>query len=141
MAIGKKTGGRNFIKGESGNPGGRPALPEDIREARALNRVEFTRILNTYLYLSENDLKARAASNISAIELIVAKVILAAIKVGDYKRLEFFLEQTLGREESRRAEPTLTERVRNPKFMDELLSVPGFGHSVMLRLINSDSGR
>lgn len=37
----KKPRGRAFKKGESGNPGGRPKLPEDVRHVRELAR-EYT---------------------------------------------------------------------------------------------------
>lgn len=33
MATKKKTGGKDFVKGQSGNAGGRPKIPADIKEA------------------------------------------------------------------------------------------------------------
>lgn len=46
----KKNGGRNFKKGNPGGPG-RPAVPKDIREFQAKNRVRWT---NKITFMSEN---------------------------------------------------------------------------------------
>ena len=35
----KKPSGRGFSKGRSGNPGGRPKLPEDVKHVRELARL------------------------------------------------------------------------------------------------------
>lgn len=41
MGKGKKTGGRNFSTGRSGNVKGRPALPPEIKQAREVLGEEF----------------------------------------------------------------------------------------------------
>src|SRR5687768_11480074 len=97
MAKGKKTGGRDLKKGETANPNGRPRLPEDIKEARALNKIELERILNKYLYLSRAELNAELAKpNTPAIELTVGKILSEALKRGDERRLDFILTRVVG---------------------------------------------
>lgn len=97
MANGEKTGGRDFQPGQSGNPNGRPRLPEDLKAARRLNKVELDRILNEYLHMSLNEIKERASNpDTPALEVMVAKVVAEAIKRGDEKRLGFILDRLVG---------------------------------------------
>ena len=97
MAKGNKTGGKDFEPGRSGNPNGRPRLPEDLREARALNKTEFERILNLGIHLTAEELKNRLeAKGTPTIELMVLKIIAAAVNRGDEKRLGFILDRLIG---------------------------------------------
>lgn len=63
----KKPRGRPFRKGQSGNPGGRPAIPEHVREAcRALTEMA-VETLKTVM----NDLDAPAAARVSAANAVL----------------------------------------------------------------------
>lgn len=94
---GVKTGGRDFKPGESGNPDGRPKLPEDIKEARKLNKIELERILNEYMHMPLKDIQARAnLPDTPAFEVLLAKIIAEGIKKGDEKRLGFLLDRVVG---------------------------------------------
>src|SRR5436190_23027195 len=98
MAKGKKTGGRDFEPGQSGNPDGRASLPEDLKRARSINRIEFERILNEYLNFRIEELESKLSDpSTRAIELIIAKVILENIKRGDPARMTFLFERLVGR--------------------------------------------
>ncbi len=98
MARGKKTGGKDFRPGVSGNPAGRPPLPEDIRAARKLNSLEFERIINELLYLTPQDLDARLTlPSTTALEKLVGKIIQTALQDGAVCRVEFLLSRTIGR--------------------------------------------
>lgn len=93
MAKGK-TGGRNFKAGESGNPGGRPALPDDLKAARALNRVELERILNKFLFMTVEEIKASVKlTSISAFELMVASIVVKGVELADTNRVSFLLDR------------------------------------------------
>lgn len=93
----KKTGGRDFKPGQSGNPNGRPPLPADLREARALNKVELERVLNKFLFLSQDEIKAMAKNpEAPALEVAVAKVVEMAITHGDDRRLDFLITRLVG---------------------------------------------
>lgn len=94
----KKSGGRDWKPGQSGNPNGRPSLPDDVRSAISLNKVEFVRIADGLMSLTEEQLLAKIEDRkTSALELMVAKVITRAIWKGDHKRLDFLLTRTIGR--------------------------------------------
>lgn len=86
-----------FEPGKSGNPGGRPTLPEDIKAARKLNKVELERILNEYVHMSLAEIQRRASNpQTSALEVLVAKILAEGIKRGDEKRLGFLLDRLVG---------------------------------------------
>lgn len=93
MAKGFKTGGRDWKPGETGHQ-----LPSDLRRARRLNKVEFERIANKYMYSTKDDiLKAMNDPNVPAVEVAVCKVIVEAAKHGDTKRLSFLFDRLLGK--------------------------------------------
>lgn len=86
-----------FKPGISGNPSGRPALPEEIKEARKINKIEFERVLNEMIYMNLSELKSRADNpETPVVELLVAKILAEGIKRGDEKRLGFILDRLIG---------------------------------------------
>lgn len=96
MALGKKTGGKDFKQGQSGNPNGRPKLPEDVKSCLKLNQVEFVRLANEFLSMPVKKLKEIAENpEETVLRQILAVVLLEAIKNGDCKRLEFFLNRLI----------------------------------------------
>lgn len=98
MAKGIKTGGRDFKKGESGNPKGPPKVPEDIREARKLNQITFERIANKYLFSNKSEItKSSSDPNTPVIELMISSIIHKAVVEGDERRLEFLLSRLVGK--------------------------------------------
>lgn len=98
MAKGKKTGGRNFKKGASGNPKGPAPLPEDIKETRKLTQIEFERIANKYLFARKDEIaKASVDPNTPVIELLIGSIIHKAVVEGDERRLDFLLARLVGK--------------------------------------------
>lgn len=98
MALGEKTGGKDFKQGQSGNPKGRPKLPEDVKSCLKLNQVEFVRLANEFLFMSAKQLKEVIDNQEETVfRQILASVLLEAIKNGDYKRLEFFVDRLIGK--------------------------------------------
>ena len=99
MAIGKKTGGKNFEKGHPPTPGGgRPRVPEDVKLARQMNKEEFTRLCNKYVNCGADELKAIMKDPTTpAIVLIVVQILAKGIQHGDDRRLRFFLDYMIGK--------------------------------------------
>jgi len=98
MARGKKTGGNDIKKGESRNPHGRPKTPAYLKVANKLTKIRFQEILHKYFDHSLEDLKmAYIGKNTPALDLVVIKVLIEAIRKGDEKRLGFLLDRTIGK--------------------------------------------
>lgn len=98
MAQGFKTGGRNFEKGRSGNPNGRPGMPKEVREAMKMNKAEFAQLMLKYLQSSHSELKlALESKETKSLDKIVISIILNAIKKGDEKRLDFLMNRIVGK--------------------------------------------
>ena len=98
IAKGKKTGGKNFKPGVSGNPAGSLPLPEDIKKARKLNQKELERSVNKFLYMNAAEIKESAADKeCSMFDRIVGSIITAAVEKSDHTRLEFILNRMIGK--------------------------------------------
>jgi hypothetical protein len=87
-----------FKPGQSGNPGGRVKLPDDIKEARKLNVVEFERAMNKCLYLTPANLELLlSAEETPVIEHLIGAVIKRGIKDGSHAHLDFVLNRLVGK--------------------------------------------
>lgn len=97
MAKGKKTGGKNFPKGQSGNPAGRPALPADVKALRTLNQVGFVRMANRMLAYKDHEIQMVINDpDASQIEKALAQQVKSA-RTGALWSLEFLLQRLIGR--------------------------------------------
>lgn len=95
---GKKTGGKNFKPGQSGNPNGRPKMPPEVKESRKLNQASVELLLNKYLLMPFEELKALIeAQKCSAGDMLIATVIYKGITKGDHYRLDFLLNRLIGK--------------------------------------------
>lgn len=98
MAKGKKTGGKDFPKGVSGNPKGSPGLPKDLRDARRLGQLELERAINRLIYLSRAELRAVIENpDTPMFDITIASIIAQAAQKGDQQRLDFILTRVIGR--------------------------------------------
>lgn len=69
----------------------------DIKESRSVNKIEFERVLNKYMYMSSPEIKASLKStNLPMIELVVARILNKAFNEGDQRRLEFVINRLIG---------------------------------------------
>lgn len=98
MAKGKKTGGRDFKPGQKVPGCGRPALPPDVREAKALQRNEVQILLTQMLEMDRSELQTIVNNpKEKAIRGLVASIVLHGIKKGDQMRMNFLLDRIVGK--------------------------------------------
>ena len=97
MAIGKKTGGKNWRKGQSGNPKGRPKLPDEIKEARKLSVEKIIEMFSKYLLMTEAEFKKVDRTNLTLLEVWFLKNIDAAMKEGNHAVFDKILDRIIGR--------------------------------------------
>lgn len=91
-----------FKPGQVANPGGRPKLPDDIKEARNINQIEFERIMNRYLFLPADELSVVIGRpETTVLERLVGTILLKGVKRGDVARAEWALNRTLGKVKDR----------------------------------------
>lgn len=95
---GKKTGGKNFEKGHPGGPG-RPPTTEEEKKLRKLTQTTFQTILDRFFHMPMEELvkMSKDQLKLTGIEAMVLFVMLKAIQHGDYKRLSFLLDRTIGK--------------------------------------------
>ncbi len=73
-------------------------LPEDLREARMHNANEFEACIYTYMNMPLAQLEsAWLEPGMRSLDKIVIKILILSIKNGDYQRLNFLLERTIGK--------------------------------------------
>lgn len=91
----KKTGGRDMPPGENFY---KTSMPEDLRQARKVNKAEIERILNQYLNAPFGDLMAQVKDPTkTTLEILVMSILIQAIKRGDHDRLNFVLDRLIGK--------------------------------------------
>ena len=121
MTLGRKTGGRDWKPGQSGNPNGRPPMPKEVREAMNMNKILFAELLTKYLGKTLEELvETQKAKDTAALDRIVISVITNAIKKGDDKRLDFLMTRIIGKAESKIDITTGGEKIQNQFDLSKL---------------------
>ena len=98
MASGRKTGGRDFLPGQSGNPAGRKKIRDDLKEIKLLNADESKRLVQRILDMTGKQIESLVTNpDTPALEVMVARVVCKAIEEGDPGRLNFLFDRTVGK--------------------------------------------
>lgn len=98
MAIGKKTGGRNFEPGQTGNPSGSSAIARELGNARKLNQIEVTEMLNRFAQMPVSEIVAHSKNQLNdGLSVLVSTIFIKAINTGDHARLGFILDRLIGK--------------------------------------------
>lgn len=95
MSEEKKVRGKPFAKGNSGRPVGTTIIPKKVKE---LNRKDMEKVISKYLKKSVLQLNEIAKNpKTKSLDLMIIKIIVEAIKRGDYTRLNFLMDRTVGK--------------------------------------------
>jgi len=87
-----------FRPGMSGNPTGRPPLPENLRAINALTGVEVRLVIAKYARMNRTELEAIIQSPETPIlEVSIAATFIQAARTGDCARITLLLDRTVGR--------------------------------------------
>ena len=98
----KKPNAGQFKPGISGNPGGRPPLPPDLKEARKLNQIELERLLNKFLTFNKSQLEAHIKDPFTpSLELLICQIIAKGIINGDPVRMDYLVSRVIGKMKER----------------------------------------
>lgn len=111
----QKTGGKDWEPGQSGNPRGRPRVPKELKGIKALSPNLLGKLITKYGGMDRDKLRLKAADpRTPALDLMIISIITKAIKDGDYTRLNFLLDRTIGKvkevKELVLPQPTLIEK-------------------------------
>lgn len=94
---GKKKGGRDWVKGQSGNPAGRPKLSPEIKQLRIEKREEVEMLVSLYCKMPDWKLhEVIADREADTIDKLVCRVILRGIAKGDQTTLGFLTDFIFG---------------------------------------------
>jgi len=90
--------GAPWKPGQSGNPGGRKALPPELRGIHALTQLEVCALVSKYARMSRDELQAAVGSpSTPMLEIAIASIFAQAAKHGDFARLAFLLDRAIGK--------------------------------------------
>lgn len=95
---GKKTGGKNFVKGVSGNPNGRPALAPELKNILKLSAEEVGETINLLLHSSGDELtRVINDPKSSNLMFLMAQAIQKARETGNMGQIDMILSRTVGK--------------------------------------------
>lgn len=129
-----KIGGQ-WKPGQSGNPKGRPRLPEDVKEIREVAKFELERMLQKFSTMTYSDmLKFGANRDQPAMEHCLVSLFLKCILYGDARRMELLMNRRYGvlktqiqvlDENDRPVDPSRSSEARRAeiKRLQEILNV------------------
>lgn len=105
MAVGKKTGGRNFQPGNNFGKG-RVPYPEEYKAIRDLDKNILKKIISKYLLMNVHELRDSLENivNMTAIEGYVATLIAEGMTKKNYAILEWLALRSIGKVESEAAD-------------------------------------
>lgn len=89
---------RPWQPGQSGNPSGRPKIPEHLRSIASLSQGEVCKLVSKYARMTRDELQqAIQAPSTPVLEMAIASIFAQSIKQGDYTRLAFLLDRAIGK--------------------------------------------
>lgn len=102
-------------KGESGNKGGKPPLPDILKKTKLHTIDEIKRTISRYFRMDKDGIEAILSNpKIPSLDLIIASTIAKAIEHGDIHKAEYLFTRLVGRVtekiEVQHPEPVMIQR-------------------------------
>jgi regulator of sigma D len=98
MAKGKKTGGRDFVKGQVANPKGRTPIPEELKKIRKMNRDRLELVVSKYLNMNLIELNQVVKDpNTTALDHMICQIIIKSMATGDHARFNALMDRVVGK--------------------------------------------
>ena len=87
-----------FKKCQSGNPGGRPKLPEHLKEIKEFNDQELKRIISKYFRMTKPECKeASESDDLPMVELAIASALQTSVRYGEISKIIPLIERVCGK--------------------------------------------
>lgn len=118
--------GTRFKPGVSGNPSGGTKLPEELRGIRSLTKLEVTKVISKYARMTADEIELHIEERkIPILELAFCKMFMQSLKHGDYSRIAFLLDRSLGKvkEVEEDSEEHLEREELKKLSLNELISI------------------
>lgn len=118
-------------KGQSGNPGGKKALPADLRKVANLTSEELRRTISKHFRMTKAEISAVLDDPASpTINLIIAKTIERSLTFGDIAKAEYLFQRLMGKVvekiEVEHPEPVMIQRANGEQVvLDAVLADAG----------------
>jgi hypothetical protein len=134
MALGRKTGGRDFVKGMPQPAGpGRPPMPPELKHVQAMSIDEGRSRMTLMSKLPLAELEAIAASKTSmAIDVCIATALIRGMRDGNLQSLNLIWDRLWGK-------PKETVENRNLNVNADLDNIPEEVIDGILRARNDNS--
>lgn len=115
MARGRKTGGRDFKPGQSGNPNGKPKMSPEFKALKCLTASEYNKLVSSAFTLKDNEIQSLLDDpNISSLHKAFAHAVLIGRMTGDLNRLNYITDRVFGKVkekiEVKQVKPTVLEK-------------------------------
>ncbi len=98
MALGKKSGGKDFKKGNVPKSPGRPKMPETLKNLQRLTKTSFEEIVTKYIFCSLDQLAAfKKRTDIPAMDAWIVAIVFKGITTGDWGGNEWIAQRLIGK--------------------------------------------
>lgn len=88
----------HFKPGQTGNPNGRPKIPKEIQSLRRLTRASLELVINRYVHLSYDDLRAqRQNGSLEVIDMAIVSILCKGIETGDQAKVDYVIARLVGK--------------------------------------------